>query len=100
MAADPFDNVGCAQGAAFEKFAVQPEDWYAPIYVDAGRRATLRHAGSSRDFLTVQEAVIAWQSLPAEQRQRSTIKVTEDDGPLFKADEIERLHYGPKPPHA
>ena len=94
---DSFDNVNIARNAAFEKFAVKAEDWYKPIYVDAKLPATLRHARISTGFLTVREAVIAWRNLPDEQKQRATVKVDGKDGRLFKAADIERLHYEPKP---
>ena len=63
-----------------------------PLYVDAAQGATLRHAGVSKAFLTLQEAVIAWHQLPPVEKPTTTIKVS--GGPLYKAEEIERLHYG------
>jgi hypothetical protein len=97
LTADSFDNTDLARNAAFEKFAVKAEDWYKPIYVDAKLPATLRHALVSLDFLTLREAVIAWRNLPDEQKRRATVKVVGKDGRLFKAADIERLHYEPKP---
>jgi hypothetical protein len=43
----------------------------------------------------LQEAVLAWQRLAPEQKIRATVKVI--GGPVYRAHEIERLHYGPKP---
>ena len=66
------------------------------IYVDATRPATLNAgAGVLNDCATLQEAVIAWQRLAPEQKIRATVKVI--GGPVYTAQEIERLHYGPKP---
>jgi hypothetical protein len=66
------------------------------IYVDAGRPATLNNGtGALTDCATLQEAVLAWQRLPPEQKICATVKVI--GGPVYKAHEIERLDYGPKP---
>jgi hypothetical protein len=66
------------------------------IYVDATRPATLNNgAGALTDCATLQEAVLAWQQLAPEQKIRATVKVI--GGPVYTAQEIERLHYGPKP---
>jgi hypothetical protein len=66
------------------------------IYVDAGRPATLNDgAGALTDCTTLQEAVLAWQRLPPEQKIRATVKVI--GGPVYTAKEIERLHYGTRP---
>src|ERR1700722_12558264 len=66
------------------------------IYVDAGQSATLNNGqGVSTDYLTLEEAVLAWFQLAPEQKIRATIKVI--GGPVYRAHEIERLHYGPKP---
>jgi hypothetical protein len=66
------------------------------IYVDAGRPATLNNGtGALTDCATLQEAVLAWQRLPPEQKIRATVKVI--GGPVYKAHEIERLDYRPKP---
>jgi hypothetical protein len=66
------------------------------IYADAGRPATLNNgAGALTDCATLQEAVLAWQRLAPEQKIRATVKVI--GGPVYKAHEIERLDYGPKP---
>jgi hypothetical protein len=65
------------------------------IYVDAGQPATLNNgAGVSTDCATLQEAVLAWHGLAPDQKIRATVKVI--GGPVFKAHEIERLHFGPK----
>ena len=47
------------------------------------------------DCPTLQEAVMAWHRLAPEQKKRATVKVF--GGPLYIAEEIERLHYGHKP---
>jgi hypothetical protein len=66
------------------------------IYVDAEQPATLNDgAGVLADCPTLQEAVLAWQRLAPEQKIRATVKVI--GGPVYRAHEIERLHYGPKP---
>jgi hypothetical protein len=44
---------------------------------------------------SMQEAVLAWHRLAPEQKIRATVKVI--GGPVYRAHEIERLHYGPKP---
>jgi hypothetical protein len=46
------------------------------------------------DCTTLQEAVLAWHRLAPEQKIRATVKVI--GGPVYRAHEIERLHYGPK----
>jgi transcriptional regulator with XRE-family HTH domain len=73
----------------------------SPIYEDASQRAALQHAGISIDCPTLGEAVIAYYRLPEATRASATIKVWtgkigDGEGPLYKADEIERLHHGPK----
>jgi hypothetical protein len=66
------------------------------IYVDASQPATLNSGGGVLDDCpTLQEAVMAWHRLAPEQKKRATVKVF--GGPLYIADEIERLHYGHKP---
>jgi len=65
------------------------------IYADATRPATLNNNGMLDDCPTLQEAVMAWQRLPPEQRQRATIRVF--GGPLYTAAEIERLYFRRKP---
>jgi hypothetical protein len=71
-----------------------PED--CNIYVDAGQPATLNDgAGTLTDCPTLQEAVLAWQALPAEQQTRATVKVI--GGPVYTAHHIHRFHYGAKP---
>ena len=53
--------------------------------------ATLRHAGASVSCHTLQEAIMAWQSLPAEQKGAATIKVDVREGALYTAAQIEQL---------
>ena len=66
------------------------------IYVDAAQPATLNNgAGVLTDCPTLQEAVLAWHQLPPDQKIRATVKVI--GGRVYRAHEIVRLHYGPKP---
>ena len=66
------------------------------IYVDGRPTATLNDgAGAQSDCATLQEAVLAWHRLAPEQKIRATVKVI--GGPVYRAHEIERLHYEPKP---
>ena len=66
------------------------------IYVDAARPATLNNgAGKQTDFATLEEAIAAWRALPSAEKIRATIKVI--CGPVYRAQQIERLHYAPKP---
>jgi hypothetical protein len=66
------------------------------IYVDAGQPATLNDgAGAQTDCRTLQEAVLAWLALPSAQKIRATVKVI--GGPVYTAQQLHRLHYGPKP---
>ncbi len=51
------------------------------IYVDTGRPSTLNSGGISTDYLTFQEASIAWHKLTFEQRQRATIRLL--GGPAY-----------------
>jgi hypothetical protein len=67
------------------------------IYVDAAQPATLNDgAGAQTDCRTLQEAVLAWLTLPSAQKIRATVKVI--GGPVYTAQQIHRLHFGPKPP--
>jgi hypothetical protein len=46
------------------------------IYVNASRPATLNNGvGALTDCATLQEAVLAWQRLPSDQKIRATVKV-------------------------
>ena len=66
------------------------------IYIDAGQPATLNSgAGVQTDYAILQEAVSAWHRLAPEQKIRATVKVT--GGQVFRAHEIDRLHYEQKP---
>jgi hypothetical protein len=65
------------------------------IYVDAGQSAVLRDGERPPlNYLTLQEAVIGWCQLPSSRKSAATIKVGEK---VYTAQEIDRLHYGPKP---
>ena len=66
------------------------------IFVDGGLPATLNDGGGIlTDCATLQEAVLAWHRLAPGQKMRATVKVM--GGPVYVAQEIEQLHYGPKP---
>ena len=66
------------------------------IYIDAGQPATLNNgAGVQTDCATLQEAVLAWHRLAPEQKIRATVKII--GGPVYRAHEIGRFHYEPKP---
>jgi hypothetical protein len=66
------------------------------IHVDADRPATLNHgAGVLNDCATLKEAVLAWRGLAPEQKIRATVKLI--GGRVYRAHEIDRPHYGPKP---
>jgi hypothetical protein len=65
--------------------------------VDGGLPATLNDgAGSQTDHRTLQEAVAAWLALTSAQKIRATVKVI--GGPVYTAQQIRRLEFGPKPP--
>ncbi len=57
---------------------------------DAAKTATLWIDGVGHGYLTLEEAVIARNDLPADQRQRATIKV---GGIEYGPSEIDRLRY-------
>jgi hypothetical protein len=64
------------------------------IYVDAGQPATLRDGNVRTDYYTVTEAKIAWDRLPPTQKQSATIEI---GGQVYNEQQINSLHYGPKP---
>jgi hypothetical protein len=66
-----------------------------PIYVDASQRATLSYSGHSMECFTLQEARLAWDRLPNELKEIALIEAY--GGQVYSADQIKRLHYGPKP---
>jgi hypothetical protein len=65
------------------------------IYADASQPATMRNAGGSVHCQTLQEAVHAWMRLSVKDREQATIRA--DDGTVYTASEIDRLHMVPKP---
>jgi transcriptional regulator with XRE-family HTH domain len=67
-----------------------------PIFVDAALPAALRNAGVWTEYLTTQEAVLAWHELEPAVQERTILKVYDINGSFYNKDEIERLHYGPK----
>ena len=64
------------------------------IYVDASQPATLHDGPVHTDYFTLPEARIAWDRLPPVRQQTATIS---SDGKVYTVQEINRLHYGPKP---
>jgi hypothetical protein len=64
------------------------------IYVDASQPATLRYGTGSLDCYTLGEAGLEWTRLSEQNRERATI---ESGGRVYNANEIARLHVGPKP---
>jgi hypothetical protein len=65
------------------------------IFVDGTWPATLNDGvGSQTDFATLEGAVVAWRALPSAVKIRATVKVI--GGAVYRAQQIERLHYGPK----
>jgi hypothetical protein len=69
-----------------------------PIGALAQDQETRRRDGAGKltDCATLLEAVLAWRALPSTQKIRATVKVI--GGPVYTAHQIDRLHYGPKPP--
>ena len=65
-----------------------------PIYVDASRRAVLTHGAMTVDCFTLQEAKLAFDRLSQDRQEIATIV---SSGKTYSAQEIRRLHYGPKP---
>ena len=65
------------------------------IFADASQPATLQHAGGSVHCHTLQEAVLAWMRLPEKDREQATIQA--DDGTVYTAKEIDRLHVASNP---
>jgi hypothetical protein len=64
------------------------------IFVDATQPATLHDGTVHTDFLTVQEAKIAWDRLPPVRQQSATISAS---GQVYTAEQINRLYAGPEP---
>jgi hypothetical protein len=66
------------------------------LYVDATRLATMNDGvGSQTNFATLEAAVVAWRALPTDVKIRGTVKVI--GGPVYRANQIDRFYYGPKP---
>ncbi len=64
------------------------------ICVDATRPATLNDgAGNQTDYATLEAAVAAWRALSSAVKIRATVKVF--GGPVYRAQQIERLQYMP-----
>jgi hypothetical protein len=64
------------------------------IYVDASQPATSDDGRVQTEYYTLQEAKIAWDGLPPVRKQSATISA---GGQVYAAQQINRLHYGPKP---
>jgi hypothetical protein len=60
------------------------------IYTDPGQRAVLRYGRARVDCYTLQEAVLAWHRLSAEERRDAT--VTAEDGGFYTGAEIDMLY--------
>lgn len=65
------------------------------IFVDAAQPAILHYAGIAVNCLTLQEAVLTWYRLPADQKADATIRVANKGGAIYSSAEIARLHYAP-----
>ncbi len=63
------------------------------IFADASRPATLNRSGRSVHCYTLQEAVLEWMRLDDGERAHATIKA--NDGTVYTAEEIDRLHAAP-----
>jgi hypothetical protein len=66
------------------------------LYVDAGTpRAVLIEPGREPQRCpTLGEAVMEWHRLPADRKPAATIN---EMGTVYTAEQIDRMHYGPKP---
>jgi len=65
------------------------------IHADASDRALLRVPDrEAEQYLTLQEAKVAWTHLPDDLKARATIEVLRDGGGghVYTADEMERLN--------
>jgi hypothetical protein len=62
------------------------------VYVDASQPATLQRPNGPVSYYTLQEAVLAWRKLPEKERAETTIAVNVPGGPIYDAQQIERLH--------
>ena len=63
-------------------------------YADASERALLRVPDrEAEQYMTLQEAKVAWTRLPDDLKARATIEVLREGGggPVYTAGEIERL---------
>lgn len=64
-----------------------------PLYVDASQAAQLEHGAHTENYLTLQEAKIAYDKLPKERQEIAKITSA---GKVYSPPEIERFHYGPR----
>jgi hypothetical protein len=65
------------------------------VYVGASERALLRVPDrEAEQYMTLKETKVAWTHLPDDLKARATIEVLREGGggPVYTADEIERLH--------
>ena len=60
------------------------------IYVDAGLAANLRCGGAATPCPNLEEAVIAWSTLPEEEQKRATISLP-GRRIVYKPEDIRRL---------
>jgi hypothetical protein len=58
---------------------------------DACQGATLVHANGEARYLTLQEAVVAWASLPEFQRSGASVRTFGEKGAVYNAAELDRL---------
>ncbi len=64
-----------------------------PLYVDASQAAQLEHGAITENYLTLQEAKIAYDKLPKERKEIAKITSA---ARVYSPSEIERFHYGPR----
>jgi hypothetical protein len=60
------------------------------IYADAGEEAALSYGTTSARCVTLQEAVLEWMRLSADDKKLATIRVR--SGKVYDASQIDRLH--------
>ncbi len=64
-----------------------------PLYADASQAAQLEHGAVTENYLTLQEAKIAYDKLPKERQEIAKITSA---GRVYSASEIECFHCGPR----
>ena len=58
---------------------------------DACQGATLVHANGEARYLTLQEAFVAWASLPEFERSGASVRTFGKEGAVYNAAELDRL---------